>query len=113
MNVVEEEVSTVMGESTPVAGCGSEPIQPCSLKLSLRCFAYRVRDRLFRAECIDLDIGTEAESLEGAVRGLGNAIYGYLMIVLEDVKTNEDLHAVLRPSPLTHRLRYYLCYLNA
>lgn len=114
MNTVEEFVSTDMGESAPIADGKSAPIAPSSLggssttKLCLRCFAYQVGKNLYRAECIDLDIGTEAESLEEAITGLGEAIDGYLMVVLENVRTNEEMPgAALRPSPLSHRLHYY------
>jgi hypothetical protein len=115
MTPVEEIVATEMGESAPILG-GAVPLPlpeaGKKAKLCLRCFAYKVRDGLYRAECIDLDIGTESESLQGAIRGLGDAIYGYLMVVFEDVKTNEEMPAaVLRPSPLSHRLQYYLGYL--
>lgn len=115
MQSIEEEVSTVMGESAPVSGTGSAPLsdsasaKSSSRRICLRCFAYKADEGLYRAECIDLDIGTEASTLEGAARGLSDAISGYLTVVLEDVKTDEEIpQAIRRPSPLSHRLHYHV-----
>jgi hypothetical protein len=117
---VEEFVATEMGHSAPISESSSAPLpeenEPTRKpsKLCLRCFVYEAGAGLFRAECIDLDIGTESKTMEGAIHGLRDAIYGYLMVVLEDVKTNEEMPAaVLRPSPFSHRLHYYLgCVIN-
>ena len=114
MNLVEEEAPTVMGKSVSIFESGSTPLpipgpaERSECQVCLRCFAYQVGQSLYRAECIDLDIGVEADSLEGAVRGLGDAMYGYLMVVLEGIETNEQVPAaVLRPSPLGHRIHYH------
>jgi hypothetical protein len=79
----------------------------------LRCFVRRGRGGRYIAECIDLDLGAESDTLEGAIEGLGDAIVGYLMVVLEGVETEQEAPtAVLRPAPLAHRLRYQLGYLK-
>jgi ribosomal protein S27AE len=77
----------------------------CGSVKRLRCFVRRVSD-CYVAECIDLDISTESATLEGAIAGLQDAMHGYLGIVLD---TNTS-GLVLRPSPLTHRIRYYVEY---
>jgi hypothetical protein len=75
----------------------------CGSVTSLRCFVRRASDR-YVAECIDLDITAEAATIEGAIAGLQDAMDGYLGIVLD---TNTS-GVVLRPSPVTHRIRYYV-----
>jgi hypothetical protein len=77
----------------------------CGSVIRLRCFVRRVSD-CYVAECIDLDISAEAATLEGAISGLQDAMHGYLGIVLG---TNTS-GLVLRPAPLTHRIRYYVEY---
>jgi hypothetical protein len=118
MNLVEEATPTEMGLSAPISETEAVPPRPSqpeddsACSICLRCFAYRAGTRLYRAECIDLDIGTESESLEGAVHGLNDAIFGYLTVVLEGVRTNQQVPtAILRPSPLSHRLHYRFGYL--
>ena len=115
MNLVEEETPAEMGQSAPISETGAAPQCPvgprsdAACSICLRCFAYKVGTRLYRAECIDLDIADESETLEGAVRGLNDAIFGYLTVRLEGVKTNQQVPTeILRPSPLSHRLHYRL-----
>jgi hypothetical protein len=112
----EEEAPTVMGENAPVPKSGSALLAASdteeTCRICLRCFVYEAGAGLYRAECIDLDIGTEANSLEGAVQGLADAINGYVLVALEGVETNEQVPAaVLRPSPLSHRLHYHWAFL--
>jgi hypothetical protein len=92
----------------------AEP-QSKSLSTQVRCFVYSVNDKCYRAECIDLDIAIEARTEKEARRGLRDAMLGYLTVVCEGI-TNE-LHdgdekafrkLILRPSPLTHRIHYYI-----
>lgn len=112
MSLVVEQTDTEMGgspncktEAAPQRSLDPKDDFGCSIRL--RCFAYKAGKRLFRAECIDLDIGIESTSLEDAVHELDDAIAGYLKVVLEDVKTNQQVpEAILRPSPLSHRLHY-------
>jgi hypothetical protein len=77
----------------------------CGSVIRLRCFVRPVSD-CYVAECIDLDISVEAKTLKGAIAGLQDAMLGYLGVVLD---TNTS-GLVLRPSPLTHRIRYYIEY---
>ena len=77
-------------------------------EIPLRCFVRQARANLYIAECIDLDISAESESLEGAVNGLRDAIIGYLMVVLDGVETDQEAPAAIRrPAPLSHRIRYH------
>jgi len=79
--------------------------------VELRCFVRRIKDGRYLAECIDLDLGAEADTFEGAKSSLRDAIVGYLMVVLEGVETDQELPAaILRPSPLSHRIRYHFAY---
>jgi hypothetical protein len=120
MSFVQEDTRTEIGLSAPVSKtevANQDPFRPendAACSISLRCFAYKAGTRLYRAECIDLDIGTESESLEGAVHELNDAILGYLAVVLEGVKTNQQVPtAILRPSPLSHRLHYrFACLIH-
>ena len=125
MHVAEETALTEMGQSAPIlAGrpvpncheCGRSML-PVGIRsesgssIRLRCFARKGGERGYLAECIDLDLGAESETLEGAVNGLYDAMIGYLMVVLDGVKTDQEAPAaVLRPAPLSHRIRYHLEY---
>jgi len=79
--------------------------------LKLRCFARKIGSVLYVAECIDLDICAEAETMEGAIRGLRDAMIGYLLVAF-DGQATDAATSVLRPSPLSHRIRYYFEYLK-
>jgi len=125
MDIVEEVAITEMGDEVTVMEgtsshlcpeCGG-PMLPTALQhesgseIPLRCFVRQAGANLYIAECIDLDISAESESLEGAVNGLRDAIIGYLMVVLDGVETDQEAPAaILRPSPLSHRIRYHWEY---
>jgi hypothetical protein len=130
MHLVEEEVAvTEMGTGTSNArvyeGAGSgarcpecgSPDFPAALQdesgsaITLRCFVRQVVHDLYIAECIDLDLGVEAETEDAAIAGLHDEIIGYLLVVLEGVETEQEVPAaVLRPAPISHRIRYYFEY---
>jgi hypothetical protein len=74
--------------------------------LRLRCFVRRGQSGCYIAECIDLDICAESETLKGAMVGLQDAMLGYLLVVFDGVEANEAA-SILRPSPLSHRIRYH------
>jgi hypothetical protein len=122
MDVVEEVAITEMGEEVTVVEGGSSyhcpdcggPMLPTALQnesgseIRLRCFVRKGGARGYLAECIDLDLGAESETLEGAVNGLRDAMIGYLMVVLDGVETDQEAPApILRPAPLSHRIRYH------
>lgn len=122
MNLAEEISETEMPQSAAAESieaprcpeCGNRML-PVKLQddsgstVHLRCFVRKAAPRGYIAECIDLDLAAESETEEGAISSLSDAIFGYLMVVLEGVKTDQDMPvAVLRPSPLSHRLRYHL-----
>jgi hypothetical protein len=127
MDVVEEIAITEMGEEVTVvegssshvcSDCGG-PMLPAALEsesgseIPLRCFVRQAGKDLFIAECIDLDISAESGSLKGAVNGLRDAIIGYLMVVLDGVETDQEAPAaILRPAPLSHRVRYHWEYVK-
>ena len=123
MELIDEGTATQFEQTAPVYEGGSaphcercgKPMMPAAFEhaegasIPLRCFVRRLRNGRFLAECIDLDLGTEADTVEGAIEGLGDAIVGYLMVVLEEVETEQEApEAVLRPSPIWHRIRYHL-----
>jgi len=127
MHVTEEVAPTEMGQSAPVSAprpvstcdeCGTRVI-PAGIRseagssIRLRCFVRKGGERGYLAECIDLDLGAESETLEGAVNGLHDAMLGYLMVVLDGVETDQEAPAaVLRPAPLSHRIRYHWEYVK-
>ena len=93
------------------AGCDkpliAEPVLTCSEcghQLRLRCFSYHAGEKRYIAECIDLDILGEAETREDAIGALQEAMTGYLTAVIDGQDTAS---LVPRPSPLSHRIRYY------
>ena len=73
----------------------------CGAVRRLRCFVRRATN-CYLAECIDLDISVEGDTLEGAIKGLQDAMDIYL------AEAVESDGRILRPSPFSHRLRYYL-----
>ena len=121
MIATEEIVSNQPVESAPVSqGSGVHYCEHCGLPtiaaptlqnaedgslLQLRCFVRRGSPNYYIAECIDLDISSEAETPEAAIAGLQDAMKGYLLVVLDGLGTDEA-PSVLRPSPLSHRIRY-------
>jgi len=120
MSVAEEIVTEAQAapssEVRRCAKCGKPMITAPALQCAecgsvtrLRCFVRRATSDCYVAECIDLDISAEAETLEKAIAGLQDAMKGYLSVVFESQDTN-TLGLVLRPSPLPHRIRYYFEY---
>jgi hypothetical protein len=122
METLEKLTATQEAESAPTLPgstvehcdkCGSpmlavpalEPVEGGSI-LRLRCFVRRGGSGNYVAECIDLDICAESETLEGAIAGLQDAMLGYLLVVFDGVKANEAAE-ILRLAPLSHRIRYY------
>jgi hypothetical protein len=57
-------------------------------------------------------MSAEAETMEGAVNGLRDAVTGYLLVALDGQATDAAATSALRPSPLSHRIRYYFEYLK-
>ncbi len=91
--------------------CGSlliaQPVLQCAHcgeEIALRCFVYREGRHLgYIAECIDLNLLSQGKTPEEAIAKLQEAMFGYLMVAYEGESTKG---LVLRPSPLSHRLRY-------
>jgi hypothetical protein len=122
METLEKLTANQEAESAPVlpgstvehcGKCGSPMLAVPALAdaedgsfLRLRCFVRRGRSGSHVAECIDLDICAESETLEGSIAGLQDAMLGYLLVLLDGVKANEAAE-ILRPAPLSHRIRYY------
>lgn len=75
----------------------------CGEEKPLRCFTYRSRMGLHIAECVDLDILSQGESIEEAVGKLQEATFSYLDVAFSGESTKG---LVLRKSPLSHRLHY-------
>lgn len=71
---------------------------------TFRCFAYKGKSGAFVAECIDLGIMVKAKTMKKAVSSLGDAIEGYLEVVVNGDDRERLLH---RPSPVSHRLHYH------
>ena len=75
--------------------------------MKYRCHLRKiVASGMYRAECVDLDIAVERAGADEARRELRNAIYGYLLVCLDGVGTNEQVPSFARPSPLWHRFVY-------
>ena len=97
-----EEISRRVREVRSCAVCGQPLIAAPKLRCGhggkpfrLRCFTY-VRASKWYAECGD--------SEEEAIAKLQEAMYEYLRLAFE----GDPQGLVLRPSPLSHRLRYHL-----
>jgi predicted RNase H-like HicB family nuclease len=87
--------------AVPVLRCAH-----CGEEVALRSFTFGpVRGKYF-AECIDLDLATQGDTIEEAIGKLQEAMFGYIETVFSENKSTKGL--VLRPSPLSHRLRYRL-----
>lgn len=71
--------------------------------MDLRCIAYRESRQFYLAECIDLDIIVKAQTMEGAVGKLNDAVIGYVDLALK----GDWPYLLPRYSPLFHRARYY------
>jgi hypothetical protein len=117
--ITTEEATTNKPAENPLGHEGASAVAAPTLRdveerarLRLRCFARQIRPTVYVAECIDLDISAEAETMEGAINGLRDAMTGYLLVAFEGQATDAAATSVLRPSPLSHRLRYYFEYLK-
>jgi len=71
---------------------------------TLRCFVYPQRNGLYVAECIDLDLIVKARKPKEAMKGLRDAMLGYVKVAVE---SGQEGVLIPRPAPLTHRLRYH------
>ena len=80
----------------------------CGRQHALRAYTYRRRPGLHIAECIDLDLLTQGRTPEEAIAKLQEAMFGYLQTAFEEGESTKGL--VLRPSPFSHRLHYYLTH---
>lgn len=76
----------------------------CGEDVPLRSFAYSIGPGQYLAECIDLDLTSQGATAEEAIGKLQEAMFSYLEVAFEGPTKG----LVLRPSPLSHRLRYYL-----
>ena len=76
----------------------------CEIAHPLRAFTYRSREGHYIAECIDLDLLAQADTREEAIGKLQEAMFSYLALAFAEGESTRGL--VLRPSPLSHRLRY-------
>ena len=87
--------------AVPVLRCAH-----CGEELALKSFTYGPHRGKYFAECIDLDLITQGDTVEEAIGKLQEATFGYLETVFANEGSTKGL--VLRPSPLSHRLRYDL-----
>ena len=62
---------------------------------------------LKHVDALELDICAEGKTPDLAVRGLKNAMIGYLHVMLDGQGTNA-VASLKRPSPLSHRIRYFV-----
>jgi hypothetical protein len=76
----------------------------CNSLVPLRSFVYEPRKGEFIAECIDLNILSQGSSPEEAIGRLQEAMFSYLDVAFDGPVAG----LVLRPSPYSHRLRYWL-----
>lgn len=92
-------------------GCGDPliavPILACSdcgNVRQLRAFTYEKKGLGFVAECVDLDLMSQGETIDEAILKIQEAMATYLQVAFE----GDPMGLVLRPSPLSHQLRYHL-----
>lgn len=78
-------------------------VQKASTPIALRCMVYKRGDKGYLAECIDLDLIACAKTSDEASASLKDALGGYLKVAL----SGDPQGLVPRPSPLSHRIRYY------
>lgn len=71
--------------------------------LTLRCFAYQHKSGVYVAECLDLNLIASGKTSKAAVKGLYDAIQGYLEVASEGDQTG----LIPRKSSWTSFLRYY------
>jgi hypothetical protein len=76
--------------------------------IRLRCFVYRRGTDCYVAECVDLDISAEGTTDKEAICGLQDAMRGYLKVVFDGQEQPDTRGLIMRPSPLSHRVRYRL-----
>lgn len=92
--------------------CSAQPVvrpSAATKKFTLRCFVYPERSTgMFVAECVDLDLIVKARKANKASRELRDAIIGYVRVAVE---SGQDADLIPRPSPLVHRMHYYLVVL--
>jgi len=91
----------------PMIGAPVIQCRDCGAKHRVRCYVRQVNAQCFLAECIDLDISSEGSTREAAIAGLQDAMIGYMQVVCESAEPNTQV-TVLRPSPFSHRIRYYI-----
>ncbi len=103
-------IPSMMAEVTHCPSCGDPLIgvpvltcAHCGAERPLRAFYYKVKEG-YIAECIDLDLMSQGNTPEEAIKRLQEAMCGYLQVVFSGESTKG---LVLRLSPLSHRLRYY------
>ena len=84
--------------AVPILRC-----EDCGDILPLRTFFYQTWGGTHVAECIDLNLIAEGSTLEEAIGGLQEAVYGYVKVALD----GDTCGLLPRPSPLSHRLNYY------
>jgi hypothetical protein len=103
-------VSAVADGAKPQAGesSGESHLKAFS-DLVMRCVVFQSKAGEYTAECIDLDMLTKAPTAHEALRGLKQAMQGYLLVALDG-----DLKGLVpRPSPPSHRARYHFFALRA
>ena len=77
-------------------------------QLVLRCYGYRTKEGTWVGVCLDLNLATEADSLDGLRRKMNETIDSYLETVL-DTEDKESIPRLLyRRAPLRDWLKYYL-----
>ncbi len=82
----------------------------CGEQVPLRAFLYSARQGQYLAECIDLDLLSQGTTPEEAIARLQEAMASYLLAAFDGESTKG---LVVRPSPLSRRLRYHLhCFVG-
>ena len=80
---------------------------------SLRCYARPSRRGVWVAKCVDLDVATQADSLEAARLSLDEAVVGYLTTIMNDCTPEEARVLLNRKSPLWERILWEVLYRGA
>jgi predicted RNase H-like HicB family nuclease len=88
---------------SPVLTCAD-----CGEEVTFRSYTY-VKDGKHYAECIDLNLISRGSTQEEAIGKLQEAMFGYVETALE----GDPKGLIMRPSPLSHRIRYLIhCWLK-
>ena len=99
------EVSHCLNCQQPIIHLPVLTCAHCDRIYNLRSFYYSPSPGEWVADCVDLDLMAQGKTPDEAIGKLQEAVHGYIKVAF-DGESVKGL--VLRPSPLSHRIRYYM-----